>query len=81
MKRSIVVAVAVFSSCTNFDLLVEECVAGGRCGTGGGGVPTLSAAPGALSLTLVSSEPSVSRRLTVSVTDGTAESLAFSFGG
>lgn len=79
------VAAAVFSSCTNFDLLVEECVAGGRCGTNSSvtdaGVPSLSAEPSSFSFTLVSSEASVSRRVTISNRDGTAESLAFSFGG
>lgn len=78
------VVLTMFSGCTNFDLLVEECVASGRCGAGGvidAGVPVLSGEPSALSFTLVSSEASTSQRLTIRNREGTADSLAFAFGG
>ncbi len=91
MKRILSVSLVVLASgCTNFELLVEECVAEGRCGnnggTGGGGTatlpPELSADQASLEFGSVTSGQKPRRRLIVSNLDGgIAESLTINLGG
>lgn len=81
MKKALLISAVCFSACTNFDVLVERCVAEGRCGGGEGAQPVLAASPSTLSFTVVASEDATPKRLTISNSQGVAQGLNFTFGG
>ena len=85
MKKLLLFASFSLAGCTNFDVLVEQACASGRCGEGqviSTSPPTLTADRTVLDFGEFTSEARPKRRLLVSNVDGgLADSLTFNFSG